>query len=481
MHMSLRPLPIESTPISPVVSGRVQMMRPVQRQDNGESYSNASIREHAQRGFSDLAGTLPHAAKIQKSFGHHDISHVRAHTGRAAADANAELKSEAYASGTNIAFASNLPSLRTTAHETAHIIQQASGISLPDGVGQKGDIHERHADEVADRVVRGQSAEALLDRYARPSSPHKTPQPNVQRMQVQFPTGRPGNAAQGTGGSGGTNRPLRFDFFGSQVTVKGDDVEATGRAVTLPKVSTSLEGSCPIPIAAGASITLRSRGKFKLQEETGATWNATKEGSTVSWSISDKVQGEMALQGAVTADAGLWVASAGAGLQASLESNPEIEFKISGKAKKDASGEWVAEDVVAETKAVKDQPVKVKGQLVFVTKFSGLGSKRARVTLGSKTVGKWNLPKKRITLISGTTVTSAVDAAQQLFLRAEEVKGQVNPEENFAETTLEGLTDDEVRAHFSDKSKIDISRLDEKSASRVLSLGLVGAGKPVVV
>ena len=47
--------------------------------------------------------------------------------------------------------------------------------------------------------------------------------------------------------------------------------------------------------------------------------------------------------------------------------------------------------------------------------------------------------------------------------------------------TLEGLTDDEVRAHFSEKSKIDISRLDEKSTSRVLSLGLIGAGKPVVI
>jgi len=37
------------------------------------------------------------------------------------------------------------------------------------GVGEVGDAYERQADEVADHVVQGRSAEALLDRYAAPS------------------------------------------------------------------------------------------------------------------------------------------------------------------------------------------------------------------------------------------------------------------------------------------------------------------------
>jgi hypothetical protein len=49
------------------------------------------------------------------------------------------------------------------AHEAAHVIQQRGGVQLKGGVGAVGDAHEQHADAVADRVVAGQSAEALLD------------------------------------------------------------------------------------------------------------------------------------------------------------------------------------------------------------------------------------------------------------------------------------------------------------------------------
>ncbi|MFN3076000.1 MAG: hypothetical protein ABT940_03790, partial [Alphaproteobacteria bacterium] len=46
--------------------------------------------------------------------------------------------------------------------------QQRSGLRLAGGVGRVGDPHERHAEAVADRVVRGHSAADLLQRYARP-------------------------------------------------------------------------------------------------------------------------------------------------------------------------------------------------------------------------------------------------------------------------------------------------------------------------
>ena len=56
------------------------------------------------------------------------------------------------------------PDLHTAAHEAAHVIQQRKGVDLKSGLGRKGDRYERHADAVADKVVRGKSAETLLTR-----------------------------------------------------------------------------------------------------------------------------------------------------------------------------------------------------------------------------------------------------------------------------------------------------------------------------
>jgi hypothetical protein len=85
------------------------------------------------------------------------------------------LNAEAYASGSRIAFG-KAPDLHTAAHETAHIIQQRGGVQLSNGIGKAGDAHERHADSVAERVVRGESAESLLAEYggAHGSSHHRS-------------------------------------------------------------------------------------------------------------------------------------------------------------------------------------------------------------------------------------------------------------------------------------------------------------------
>jgi hypothetical protein len=45
-------------------------------------------------------------------------------------------------------------------------VQQRGGVQLKGGVGQTGDAYEQHADQVADAVVRGESAEAVLDQHA---------------------------------------------------------------------------------------------------------------------------------------------------------------------------------------------------------------------------------------------------------------------------------------------------------------------------
>ena len=130
----------------------------VQMADGG---STESVHAAAARGVQGGGGALPHADRIQQSFGSHDISGVQAHTGEAAKAAASSMGAEAYATGNKVAFKSQ-PDLHTAAHEAAHVVQQAQGVSLPGGVGKTGDTYEKHADSVADKVVRGESAEGLL-------------------------------------------------------------------------------------------------------------------------------------------------------------------------------------------------------------------------------------------------------------------------------------------------------------------------------
>ncbi|MBZ0237061.1 MAG: DUF4157 domain-containing protein, partial [Deltaproteobacteria bacterium] len=120
----------------------------------------------AARGVEGDGGELPHLAAIQQSFGHHDVSGIRAHVGGAAAEAATAIGARAYATGNDVAF-SKAPDVRQAAHEAAHVVQQREGaVQLDGGVGRSGDPYEQHADAVADAVVRGASAEALLDTMA---------------------------------------------------------------------------------------------------------------------------------------------------------------------------------------------------------------------------------------------------------------------------------------------------------------------------
>ncbi|MBV8761560.1 MAG: DUF4157 domain-containing protein [Deltaproteobacteria bacterium] len=108
---------------------------------------------------------LPFYDQIQAAFGSHDISGIRAHIGGPAAAASRELGARAYAHGSNVAFAS-APDLHTAAHEAAHVVQQGRGVHLKALDGGSSDGQEQHADAVADAVVRGESAQALLDPFA---------------------------------------------------------------------------------------------------------------------------------------------------------------------------------------------------------------------------------------------------------------------------------------------------------------------------
>jgi Domain of unknown function (DUF4157) len=136
------------------------------------------ILQAAARGIAGAGTALPHADAIQRAFGRHDVARIRAHVDAHASRAAMSIDAEAYACGEHVAFA-RAPSLRTAAHEAAHVVQQRAGVQIDGGLGTAGDAHERHADAVAERVVAGRSAAALLDAY---SVSQRAPNRAVQRL-----------------------------------------------------------------------------------------------------------------------------------------------------------------------------------------------------------------------------------------------------------------------------------------------------------
>lgn len=151
--------------LASLMSRRAQS-RDVQRAlGRGQPSDGLDVHRTAQAGLQGSGGALPFGAQIQASFGRHDISGIRAHVGGPAEQAARDLGAEAYATGDAVAFA-GAPCLHTAAHEAAHVVQQRGGVQLRGGIGAPGDRYEQHADAVADLVVAGRSAEALLDDFA---------------------------------------------------------------------------------------------------------------------------------------------------------------------------------------------------------------------------------------------------------------------------------------------------------------------------
>lgn len=146
-----------------IVQAKSRSARPVLEPEPEE------IHEAAAEGIRGPGGALPHVATIQRSFGRFDVSHVKAHTDGPAAAAARSMRAEAFTTGEHVAFA-GAPSLRTAAHEAAHAVQQRADVQLQGGVGEVGDRYERQADAVADRVVQGASAEALLEQAGAPGA-----------------------------------------------------------------------------------------------------------------------------------------------------------------------------------------------------------------------------------------------------------------------------------------------------------------------
>lgn len=180
---------------------------PVQRKASSASEPTA-VSQIAAQGVAGAGAALPHLPQIQASFGHHDVSGIRAHKGPAATAAAHELGARAYAVGNSVAF-SGQPDLHTAAHEAAHVVQQRRGVQLKDGIDQPGDAYEQHADAVADAVVAGQSAVTLLDQIAGHRGSHDA---SVQRAPASSgPATDAGTDPKITPPNAGINKPGFID------------------------------------------------------------------------------------------------------------------------------------------------------------------------------------------------------------------------------------------------------------------------------
>ena len=138
------------------------------QQAGTQSRDPQMIQREARAGLKGASQPLPHGEQIQAAFGRHDVSQVRTSIGGDARTSNRRMGALAYTSGNRIGFRDS-PSLHLAAHEATHVVQQREGLSLPGNVGRPGDPWERHADQVADTVSAGRSAEGLLDQVAPPA------------------------------------------------------------------------------------------------------------------------------------------------------------------------------------------------------------------------------------------------------------------------------------------------------------------------
>ncbi len=155
------PLALPAPATSAVPAGVQAKMAPVQADGDTSGLSREGALSIAAASTGGPAGRLPWFDRIQASFGRHDISGIRAHTGLSARQVLGGAGIKGLTRGTDVALADS--DLHTAAHEAAHVVQQQAGVHLAGGVGQAGDRYERHADAVADAVVRGESAEPMLD------------------------------------------------------------------------------------------------------------------------------------------------------------------------------------------------------------------------------------------------------------------------------------------------------------------------------
>ncbi|MFH1467676.1 MAG: DUF4157 domain-containing protein [Pseudomonadota bacterium] len=301
--------PLSTHPIQ--ASSSVAMAPPMQPSSGdgpGGRGSSSDVHAVAAGGVKGGGSALPHLDKIQASFGGHDLSGVRAHTGKAAQGANAAIGSRAFATGEDVAFGAGSTDLHTAAHEAAHVVQQRAGVQLKGGLGQAGDRYERQADAVADRVVAGEPAADLLGPTAGGGGSTA-----LQGKALQLEDGLTTKEQQEKTKTEGNVKTLKQDL-GTAKKLDGGFTAKAGAIVDslvpLAGEQAKLQLNVNIPVATGVKVGF----EFVIEAER---------------SDGDHTRLRFQIGGTVTAEADLWIAKAY--LQAKIYGYMEAQGK-DGKA-----------------------------------------------------------------------------------------------------------------------------------------------------
>ncbi|MBL4648081.1 MAG: hypothetical protein JKY13_03915, partial [Gammaproteobacteria bacterium] len=121
----------------------------------------------------------------------------------------------------------------------AHTIQQQAGVSLKGGVGEVGDSYERHANAVADKVVQGESAESLINKYSSSASQATFQGDSTQLLQLKLQTTLKGKPPRGKWTFLGSDDKHDFYDDGARPIATVDDARKTAYA---PKFIGQVEG-----------------------------------------------------------------------------------------------------------------------------------------------------------------------------------------------------------------------------------------------
>jgi hypothetical protein len=220
----------------------------IQRKASGDAGANAgaSYSEATASG----GGELPHRGAMEGAFGH-DLSGVKAHTGKAG-EMNA-MGARAATDGSSVAFAEAQPSKELVAHEVAHVVQSrqaggAGGVQKKSTVSDPSSSAEREADSVAPAAARGErvsvsaSPSAAILRDPLPDAGGGTPTPGGAGATPTPGAGATPASGGGTpasgggtptpGGAGATPGPSRDEQIAE--AVKNGDAAQLQTLVTTP-------------------------------------------------------------------------------------------------------------------------------------------------------------------------------------------------------------------------------------------------------
>jgi hypothetical protein len=297
--------------------------KPVQRKEAAGAGHGVQVHRAARAGVRGGGAPIPYLRQIQRSFGRHDLSAVRAHVGGSAVLAAQRIGARAYAIGEDVAFA-GAPDLQLAAHEAAHVVQQRRGVSVAGGVGAAGDRYEEHADRVAAAVVSGRSAERLLDQMGG----HRSASSAVQRTEG-------GGTATAVEGKNAAKLPS-FKFGGKhwdQVTVGmalerewqlGGD-EEPHKLVDLPRARIPIPSLPGAQLFAGAGATLQKKALAAVSVAVGHELGSSVVSltGTATAALNGALSGYV--EGGLMADALL--ASANAGIRGTLTAEADASTK----------------------------------------------------------------------------------------------------------------------------------------------------------